>query len=424
VPAVADAGMEVVRADEEVVGGVIHKTMYERLILCDFAVADLTTANANVFYELGLRHAVRPWSTVSVFAAGMRLPFDVAPLRAIPYRLGADGRPTHAADDRRVLAGRLADARRLAQEDVADSPVFQLVTGVRRQEVPHEVSDVFRGRVRIAQDVKRALADARARGADAVRVMQQRLEEEASIADTEAAVVIDLFLSYRATKAWQDMIGLVAHMSKPLAGTVMIQEQYALALNRAGRGDDAERVLRELIAHRGPSPETYGLLGRVYKDQWEHARTAGETRLARSLLDKAIDAYLRGFEADWRDAYPGVNAVTLMEIREPPDERRLELLPVVTYAVARKVAAGRADYWDHATLLELAVLRGDGAAADRALGDALAAVREPWEPETTARNLRLIREARTLRGVTHPWAHDAEAELTRAQHRLASRPRA
>ena len=41
-------------------GGIIHKPMFERLILCDYAVADLTTANANVFYELGIRHAVAP----------------------------------------------------------------------------------------------------------------------------------------------------------------------------------------------------------------------------------------------------------------------------------------------------------------------------------------------------------------------------
>ena len=58
-PAIAAAGMEPLRADEEAVGGMIHKPMYERLILCDFAVADLTGANANVFYELGLRHGVR-----------------------------------------------------------------------------------------------------------------------------------------------------------------------------------------------------------------------------------------------------------------------------------------------------------------------------------------------------------------------------
>jgi hypothetical protein len=42
--------------------------MFERLILADYAVADLTTANANVFYEVGVRHAVRPYTTVLVGA--------------------------------------------------------------------------------------------------------------------------------------------------------------------------------------------------------------------------------------------------------------------------------------------------------------------------------------------------------------------
>src|SRR5688572_31120434 len=53
-PAVQAAGLEVLRADEEMSGGIIHKPMFERLILSRFAVADLTTANANVFYELGI----------------------------------------------------------------------------------------------------------------------------------------------------------------------------------------------------------------------------------------------------------------------------------------------------------------------------------------------------------------------------------
>lgn len=52
-PAVRDAGMVPVRADEERTGGIIHQAMFERLVLCEFALADLTTANANVFYERG-----------------------------------------------------------------------------------------------------------------------------------------------------------------------------------------------------------------------------------------------------------------------------------------------------------------------------------------------------------------------------------
>ena len=79
-PAIDQADLEPLRADEEMTGGVIHKPMFERLILCEFAVADLTTANANVFYELGVRHSVRPWSTILLFAeGGTQLPFDVAP---------------------------------------------------------------------------------------------------------------------------------------------------------------------------------------------------------------------------------------------------------------------------------------------------------------------------------------------------------
>ena len=66
-PAIAEAGLQCIRADEELVGGVIHKPMYERLLLCDYAVADLSMANANVYYELGIRHATRPWSTVLLF---------------------------------------------------------------------------------------------------------------------------------------------------------------------------------------------------------------------------------------------------------------------------------------------------------------------------------------------------------------------
>lgn len=50
-PAIEAADMVPLRADEEHAGGIIHKPMFERLILCEFAVADLTMANANVFYE-------------------------------------------------------------------------------------------------------------------------------------------------------------------------------------------------------------------------------------------------------------------------------------------------------------------------------------------------------------------------------------
>lgn len=402
-PAVIAADLEPLRADEEIVGGVIHKAMFERLILCEYAVADLTTANANVFYELGLRHAVRPHATQLLFAEGWgALPFDVGLLRALPYKLGAGGTPAVADTDAAVLTAKLVAARAA----LPDSPVFQMVEGF--PDIQRLKTDVFRDRVRDAEDIKVRLATARKAGPAEVAAVENDLGD---IGHADAAVVIDLFLSYRAVKAWEAMIALAARMAPPLAATAMVREQLALALNRAGRSEVAEAVLLKLIAERGASSETCGILGRVYKDRWEAARDRGDTALARGLLEKAIAAYLRGFEADWRDAYPGVNAVTLMELRDTPDPRQAALLPVVAYAVGRRIAAGQPDYWDYATVLELAVLARDTAAAGAALAHALAHVREDWEAETTARNLGLILAARTQRREQPEWIHEIVATL-------------
>jgi hypothetical protein len=404
-PAIRDADMEPLRADKEVTGGIIHKAMFERLILCDYAVADLTTANANVFYELGVRHAVRPSSTVALFAKGSRLPFDVTMLRSLPYTLTPAGTPDDIDSMRKSLTVQLDDARKA----IKDSPVFTLIEDMSEQQIAHEKTDTFRDRVSYAPHLKDRLAAARERGVEAVKAVESAL---GNIADVESGVAIDLFLSYRAVQAWRDMIRLVERMSPPLAATVMVQEQLALALNRGGDGAQAETVLTRLLEKRGPSSETYSILGRVYKDRWEEASKDSRLHyLARGLLDKAIDAYVRGFEADWRDAYPGINAVTLMELRDQPDPRQQQLLPVVAYAVERRIAAGKPDYWDHATRLELAVLARDEAKAASALANALAAVREPWEPETTARNLRLIRKAREQRHTAIPWAAQIEEAL-------------
>lgn len=402
-PAVDKAGFDPVRADEEMTGGIIHKPMFERLVLCEYAVADLTTANANVFYELGVRHAVRPWSTVLLFAeGGSQLPFDVGPLRAMPYRLNLDGKPSNAEESGDRLMARLTEAK----QAVTDSPLYQLLDGY--PDIDHTRTDIFRERVAYSTEMKGRLAEARKEGVDALRRIENELGDISAI---EAGVVIDLFLSYRAVKAWPEMIQLAERMPPALSSTIMVREQYGLALNRAGRGEEAEQVLLDLIETRGPSSETYGLLGRVYKDRWEAAAKAGADLEARGLLKKALDAYRKGFETDWRDAYPGINAVTLMALKEPPDPERHKLNPVVEYAVSRKVAAGQPDYWDYATLLELAVLAGDQEKAEDHLGDALAHIREKWEPETTARNLRLIREARQKRGESLAWADGIERVL-------------
>ena len=392
-PAIRDAGLDAMRADQEELDGGIHKPMFERLVLCHFAIADLTGASASVFYALGARHAVHPRSTVLLIAADTGLPIDVQDVRCIPYPLEDDGRPQNVEGTRKTIT----DALRAARSADTDRHGFQLVDGLPAPQLDRVKTDESREWGGYGQALRERLAQARTRhegGLEGVRALEAELGD---ISNVEVGVVMDLFLSYRSIEAWKDMIRLNGLMCRPLQESVMVQQQFALALNRDGCGDEAELVLLQLIARHDPSSETYGILGRVYKDRWDAARRAGNAKLARGFLDEAIEAYVKGFEADWRDPYPGINALTLMEVRDPNDERSREILPVVAYSLTRRLASDNPNYWDRATLLELAVLGGDEEAAAEALAPTLTAVREVWEPETTALNLGFIREVRALR---------------------------
>ncbi len=404
-PAVRDAGLAPLRADEELIGGLIHRPMFERLVLVDYCVADLTTANPNVFYELGVRHAVRPFSTVLVSAEINRTPFDLAPDRIFSYSLDESGALSSVEDDRAALA----EALRATRKGTPDSPVFQLIDGFPQPDLDRLKTDTFREQAAYSTEVRERLAVAREEGAVSVRRLQEQL---GPLEDIEVGVLVDLLLSYRATEAWTDMIDLVEATPKPVQRTKLMREQYGFALNRADRGREAERVLLDLIDEYGDSSETLGLLGRVYKDRWKDERQGSMRR--NGCLAQAIDAYLRGFEADWRDAYPGINALTLMEIEDPGGRRQRRLAPVVRYSNQRRIDRRAADYWDHATTLELEVIAGDRGAATVAAQTALAMVRESWEPLSTAANLALIREARAARDETVEWADEIERELERA----------
>jgi len=199
----------------------------------------------------------------------------------------------------------------------------------------------------------------------------------------------------------------------------MIQEQLGFALNRLGHRDRAAAILTKVIADYGNSSETNGLLGRIFKDQWIDATKAKKRREARGHLRRAIKAYQEGFLVDPRDSYPGINAVTLLEVEGSEESQREKgrLLPVVRYAVERRIQTSKnIDYWDHATLLELSVLERSQGSADRHIDDALAVVRETWEPKTTANNLRMIQGARPEADEDGPWlAEIIQALIARAK---------
>jgi hypothetical protein len=85
-PAVEELKIKCSRLDELHLGAVIHKTTIEALVQSDIVISDLTTHNANVLYELGIRHALRRNLTIPIFAGGP-LPFDLNIVHCIFYRL-------------------------------------------------------------------------------------------------------------------------------------------------------------------------------------------------------------------------------------------------------------------------------------------------------------------------------------------------
>ena len=84
IPAIKEAGMEPLRADELFSTGTVIEQIWEQIEKAKILLADLTGKNANVFYELGLAHAAHK---PVVFTSGKLddVPFDLRHLRVIIY---------------------------------------------------------------------------------------------------------------------------------------------------------------------------------------------------------------------------------------------------------------------------------------------------------------------------------------------------
>jgi len=397
-PGVENAGLQCIRGDQEKTGGIIHEAMFARLLLSEFVVADMTTANANVFYELGVRHAAKPYTTIPIFATLGAPPFDVNMIRAIPYSL-EDGRLSDAAA---LELSAQIEARIQAALDapVSDSPIYQLFKGYPRIELSHELTDVFDDRIRVSEDFQRKLDEAM-KSEPSEQALSRVQALASALGDTRAQgreILMKLFLTYRDLGAHQEMLDLFDAFPGQLRESEIAMQQRAFALNRRNNPGDREEALRTLTklrTERGDSAETCGLLGRIYKDLFQEAKDADDLS-APAYLDDAIAAYTAGFEVEPADYYPGVNAINLL-IQKGTEDALKEvdrLTPLVSFAVARRGGAGSQDYWDVATVLELAVA---GRQYDEALAVAakvLANAKAGWMLETTSRNLRMLLKLR------------------------------
>ena len=220
------------------------------------------------------------------------LPFDIALVRGIAYKTDGAGEPVDAETTLAQIASQLQAARGNPHDD---SPIFQLVEGAPRWEVDHSKTDIFRKAVDYSKRYKDRLRAAVKEGADSVKKVADE-PALANLLEVESGIVVDLFLSLRDVKAYAAMIDLYHRMPPPLQRAKMMREQLGFALNREGRFEEAEKVLREVIAEFGPSSETNALLGRIYKDRWDLAKKEGlpEARALLKKRDRDLSRGLRG----------------------------------------------------------------------------------------------------------------------------------
>ncbi|WP_413711768.1 hypothetical protein [Rhizobium sp. Rhizsp82] len=75
---------DIVRADKMAAPGLIDTQIIEHLLDAELVIADITTLNPNVFYEIGIRH-VSGGPVVHMVRAGDPIPFDLKIFRHIPF---------------------------------------------------------------------------------------------------------------------------------------------------------------------------------------------------------------------------------------------------------------------------------------------------------------------------------------------------
>ena len=158
-PAIISSGLNPIRSDEEKMGGIIHQSMFARLLASQYVVADLTTANANVFYELGIRHATKPFTTILIQGKLHSPPFDLGADRIIMYDIEKDGKITNKTINflRKQIKDRLQRAPKYQE---IDSPIFSHFKSYPEVKLPHEITDVFQEQVQIEEKFREELENA------------------------------------------------------------------------------------------------------------------------------------------------------------------------------------------------------------------------------------------------------------------------
>jgi hypothetical protein len=385
-PAVEDTGLECIRADEIVHSGVIDIPMYQQIFTADVVIADLSTANSNAFYELGVRHALRPHTTIIIAEDQFVYPFDVNHSAIRKYKhLGED---IGVSEAKRFCALLTEAIQTILNDPINDSPVYTYLNGLNPP----------------------SFLEAKARGEAAVAIASP-----APPPSSDPTLSVLLEQAQAAQKrgefaAAKSLLSAVREMMRPKDPNdprhedPYIIQQLALVTYKSQlpTPQQALEEARALLETLGPATsndtETLGLWGAVHKRLWEVTKDV-------AYLDEAVRSYERGFYLR-NDYYNGINLAFLLNVRASNATSRAESIADFVQAerVRREVlticdAARKNEhlpeadqYWVLATMAEAHLGIGDEAGAEQKLQEAFAVASAPWMKNSTQEQMAKLRQ--------------------------------
>jgi tetratricopeptide repeat protein len=355
----------------------------QQLAVADLVVADISLGNANVYYEVGVRHAAAERGCALIAADWAKPVFDLAQMRRLQYPLtdGTISRKAAAKARQTLRAGLdpLAGAR---------SPVFEAVPGypddVDLTQLPSfdEVVEILS---RFDAAVEAIRASSGPERADLTRELLASYGDKRVIRES---VVLGLLRLVRDNLDWSDLMAYVERLPPRLREHPLVREQLYLAQGKRGDPASAVGALTELIKRLGATSERQGLLGGRYKELMNKSQDPG----ARArYLDLAIEAYEKGMVLDLNDYYPTSNLPRLYRLRgREGDEHKAVVAATITAAAAqRSMSLGQDDIWVRQTLLGAAFDAGDVGDATRLLLEIRTEGPARWQLESTLGDLEV-----------------------------------
>ncbi|HUQ32404.1 MAG TPA: tetratricopeptide repeat-containing protein [Pyrinomonadaceae bacterium] len=289
--------------------GNIRVDMFRRLLTADLVVADLSIHNANVFYELGIRHALRDHGTFMLRCDADKFPFDLQTDRYFVY--SKDNPAASLADLIKALKSMKDAAEKNAA--VKDSPVFMSLPGLREPE-PSMFNPVPQD---FGEEVWRAISVAKSGDLALLSYEVNGFEWETSGWRTVGRAQFDIKSLVGAKETWE----AVRKLNKDdLEANIRLGTIYERLGDLALSTQALERALGNPAIKRDERAEAYALMARNSKTRWREEWEAAPpseraaTALQSSKLRDSIENYEHAFNEDLNHFYSGLNALAMLKI--------------------------------------------------------------------------------------------------------------